>query len=138
MLAACLSCSLPLACKRADSTGGGLSDESAATATAAPVASPSAEPPITFAGTYHSTEGLATIDEQGARVTIAYPGGHADCTSAGKKLTCTWHEGEDYGAANLTQIQGRKLVGTWGVGKSATSGGTWEFVPTATAVGDKD
>ena len=126
------------ACKRPDSTGGALSDPGEATASAPAPTRPPADAAIIFTGTYHSTEGLATIDAQGTHVTIAYPGGRADCTPSGKTLACTWHEGEDYGEAKLTQIQGRKLVGTWGVGKSATSGGTWEFVPTATSVGGKD
>jgi hypothetical protein len=125
LLGACLALFGALACKRPDSTGGSLSED-----TPSPLPEPTASsgPPV-FRGTYHSTEGLATITEEGAIVSIHYPGGTAECTPAGKTLACTWHEGEDSGAAKLTQIEGRKLVGTWGVGKSATSGGTWEFIP---------
>ena len=84
---------------------------------------------VGFAGTYESTEGKATLTQSGFDVTIHYAAGHADCDVAGNTLTCTWHEGSDYGAARLTRVDGGKLLGTWGVGKSSTSGGEWTFVP---------
>ena len=129
MLAACLgvAAAASVACRRPDSTIGSFSQDGEPSAT--PSTPATNDGPPVFVGKYNSTEGLATITQEGVVVTIQYTGGHAECTPAGKTLVCTWHEGEDYGAAKLTQLAGRKLVGTWGVGKSDSSGGTWEFVP---------
>ena len=82
-----------------------------------------------FAGRYSSTEGPATISEAGAQVAITYARGFAKCTATGRALACTWHEGKNYGQASVTKRSDGKLVGTWGVGKSATDGGEWAFVP---------
>jgi len=84
-----------------------------------------------FSGKYDSTEGPATITQKGFDVKIDYQGGHADCTAEETSLVCEWREGQDYGLARLRRVGGGKLVGTWGVGKSETSGGEWTFVPIA-------
>lgn len=128
-----LVAALLVACRGAEPS---LADGGAASAASS--TPPSASSPATsasagahdFAGTYDSTEGRATITQKGFDVTIRYKTGHADCDAAGPTLTCTWHEGTDYGAARLSRVAGGKLVGTWGVGKSSTSGGEWVFVPT--------
>ena len=96
-----------------------------------PAPAPSApRPPTSFAGNYSSTEGPATIAESGSLVTITYKRGFATCTAAGRTLGCTWHEGKNYGQATITQHSDGKIYGTWGVGKSASDGGEWAFVPT--------
>ena len=96
-------------------------------ASIAPSSSSSGTP--SYAGKYDSTEGPATLTQSGFDVTIQYDAGHADCTAEETTLVCEWHEGQDYGLARLRRVGGGKLVGTWGTGKSETSGGEWTFVP---------
>ena len=98
-----------------------------ASASTAPSSSAGGVP--SYAGKYDSTEGPATLTQNGFDVKIAYEGGHADCTAGEATLVCEWHEGQDYGLARLRRVGGGKLVGTWGTGKSETSGGEWTFVP---------
>jgi hypothetical protein len=117
-----------VACKRDEpspvSSTVGIASSSASVA---PSSSASGVP--SYAGKYDSTEGPATIAQHDFDVTITYDGGHADCTAKETTLVCEWHEGQDYGLARLRRVGGGKLVGTWGTGKSETSGGEWTFVP---------
>lgn len=85
--------------------------------------------PVRFEGKYDSTEGPATLTQDGLKVTIHYKTGHADCTAAESTLLCTWHEGQNYGQAKIVRLEDGKIVGTWGVGASEKSGGEWSFVP---------
>jgi hypothetical protein len=116
-----------LACRREEPAPVASTTPSSSSASIAPSSSASGVP--SYAGKYDSTEGPATLTQNGFDVTITYDGGRADCTAQETSLVCEWHEGQDYGLARLRRVGGGKLVGTWGTGKSETSGGEWSFVP---------
>jgi hypothetical protein len=122
-----VSIAIALGCRR-DDPAPVATNAVAASASASAAPSSSANVPA-YAGKYDSTEGPATIKQSGFDVTITYESGHADCTAEESTLVCEWHEGQDYGLARLRRVGGGKLVGTWGTGKSETSGGEWSFVP---------
>jgi hypothetical protein len=118
-----------LACRREEPAPVASTAIPSSSASIAPSSSAAGVP--SYAGKYDSTEGPATLTQNGFDVTISYEGGHADCTANETSLVCEWHEGQDYGLARLKRVGGGKLVGTWGTGKSETSGGEWTFVPVA-------
>ena len=115
------------ACRREEPPPVQSTVDASSSASIAPSSSSSGTP--SYAGKYDSTEGPATVTQSGFDVTIRYDAGHADCTAEETTLVCEWHEGQDYGLARLRRVGGGKLVGTWGTGKSETSGGEWTFVP---------
>jgi hypothetical protein len=128
IVAAVALISIGLACKREEPAPvKSTLPPASASASTAPSSSAAGVP--AYAGKYDSTEGPATITQDGFDVKIVYDGGHADCTAGEATLVCEWHEGQDYGLARLRRVGGGKLVGTWGAGKSETSGGEWTFIP---------
>lgn len=82
-----------------------------------------------FAGTYTSTWGTTTFEQNGSSVTAKYPRGTLSCLANGASLTCDWFEGASRGKAVLTKNADGTITGTWGNGSSATNGGPWRFSP---------
>jgi hypothetical protein len=85
---------------------------------------------VDFTGKYDSTEGFATITQQGEKVTINYGKGVASCKAKKNKLWCGWNEGgSSYGQAQFTKNPNGGMTGTWGHENSAYDGGGWSFTP---------
>lgn len=83
----------------------------------------------TFAGTYTSTWGTTTFQQNGSAVTAKYPRGTLSCIASGMALTCDWFEGSSRGKAALVKNADGSISGSWGNGSSATNGGPWRFSP---------
>jgi hypothetical protein len=83
-------------------------------------------------GTYSSTWGAMTLQQQGTHVTgsYAYHGGTIDGTLDGNTLRFTWTEDDGSGLGILVRASDGSWVGSWGA-TDDHSGGAWQLAPVA-------
>jgi hypothetical protein len=85
-----------------------------------------------FAGVYATTWGWMACKQADANTNrvgchYSYQNGRLKCSANknNKAMTCSWREGATNGRATFVRGAKDHLVGTWGHGQSATSGGPW-------------
>ena len=83
-------------------------------------------------GTYSSTWGAMTMQQQGTHVTgsYAYHAGTIDGTLDGNTLRFSWHEDDGSGQGVLVRASDGSWVGSWGT-TDDHSGGAWQLAPIA-------
>jgi hypothetical protein len=93
---------------------------------------PAAVAAIDATGTYSSTWGAMTMQQQGTHVTgsYAYHAGTIDGTLDGNTLRFTWHEDDGSGEGILVRASGGSWIGSWGT-TDDHSGGAWQLAPIA-------
>ncbi len=110
---------------------------------AAPVATPAAGAKVPnparithdVSGGYRSGYGEVRLQQAGRHVTGTYVccgGGTIDGTlGSDGRITYRWTQPGSSGRGVWTAGPGGQLLGTWGTGDSATSGGRWDLAPVA-------
>jgi hypothetical protein len=93
---------------------------------------PPATATVQVSGTYDSNWGPVHLEQSGARIVGTYEccgGGRIAGTLDGSVIFYEWHQSAESGRGRWrVRKNGASLVGTWGSGKSATSGGPWNLV----------
>ena len=86
---------------------------------------------VDVTGTYASTWGAMTLQQDGTHVTgmYAYHDGRIDGTLDGNTLRFAWQEDDGAGRGELVRASDGSFVGSWGNGNDDHSGGLWRLTP---------
>ncbi len=83
-------------------------------------------------GVYGSNRGKVTLSQSGSQISGTYAccgGGKITGTRSGNKIDYSWIQSSGSGKGVLTVSKdGIALNGTWGMGESATGGGSWNLI----------
>ncbi|MCZ6847493.1 MAG: redoxin family protein, partial [Alphaproteobacteria bacterium] len=83
-------------------------------------------------GVYGSNRGKVTLSQSGSQISGTYAccgGGKITGTRSGNKIDYSWIQSSGSGKGVLTVSEdGIALNGTWGMGESATGGGSWNLI----------
>jgi len=87
------------------------------------------QPPVS--GTFDSDWGVVKLEQTGHKIKGSYAccgGGSIQGERQGSVINFRWIQKDDAGHGRWSIIKGgKRLEGTWGSGKSKTSGGRWDL-----------